>query len=66
MKVENRRDNKLIQKMFKGKDTSKGVIVLLNQGENTDIIINTVKDALDLDNSRYLQRLTSCDAYYVY
>ena len=55
-----------IQKMFKGKDTSKGVIVLLNQGENTDIIINTVKDALDLDNSRYLQRLTSCDAYYVY
>lgn len=55
-----------IQEIFKGKDTSKGVIVLLNQGENTDIIINTVKDALDLDNSRYLQRLTSCDAYYVY
>ena len=55
-----------IQKIFKGKDTSKGIIILLNQGENTDNIIDTVKNALDLEKSEYLQRLTSCDAYYVY
>lgn len=55
-----------IQKIFKGKDTSKGIIILLNQGENTDNIIDTVKNALDLEKSEYLQRLTYCDAYYVY
>ena len=55
-----------IQKIFADKDVSNGVIILLDQGEKTDGIINTVKNALDLEDSRYLQRLTSCDVYYVY
>ena len=55
-----------IQKIFENKALSNGVIILLDQGEKTDEIINTVKNALDLEDSRYLQRLTSCDVYYVY
>lgn len=55
-----------IQKIIEGKDTSKGILILLNQGENTDNVIDTVKNALNLENSEYLQRLTSCDVYYVY
>ena len=55
-----------IQEIFGNKDVSNGVIILLDQGEKTDGIINTVKNALNLEDSRYLQRLTSCDVYYVY
>ena len=55
-----------IQNIFADKDASNGVIILLDQGDKTDGIINTVKNALNLEDSRYLQRLTSCDVYYVY
>ena len=55
-----------IKKLFAYKDVSNGVIILLDQGDKTDGIINTVKNALNLEDSRYLQRLTSCDVYYVY
>ena len=55
-----------IKKIFADKDVSNGVIILLDQGDKTDGIINTVKNALNLEDSRYLQRLTSCDVYYVY
>ena len=55
-----------IQNIFADKDVSNGVIILLDQGDKTDGIINTIKNALNLGDSRYLQRLTSCDVYYVY
>ena len=55
-----------IQEIFENKDVSNGVIILLDQGEKTDEIINTVENALNLEDSKYLQRLTSCDVYYVY
>ena len=55
-----------IQKIFENKALSNGVIILLNQGEKTDEIIKTVKSALNLEDSKHLQKLTSCDVYYVY
>lgn len=55
-----------IQEIFKDKDLANGTIILLDQGEKTDRIINTIKEALNLEKTEYLQRLTSCDVYYVY
>ena len=55
-----------IQKIVENKDISRGVLIFINDGQNNQLIINTVKRSLNLMNCDYLQRLSSCDAYYIH
>ena len=42
---------------------SKGVVVFINEGQNNDEIIDTIKKATGLEESEYLKRLNACDVY---
>ncbi len=54
-----------IQNIFKDKDVSKGIIVFINEGQENDTIIETIKNAIKLKDSQYLKRLNACDVYYL-
>ena len=54
-----------IQEIFKDKDISKGIVVFINEGQENDELIDTIKKALNLTNSEYLKRLNACDVYYL-
>ena len=54
-----------IQEIFKDKDISKGIVVFINEGQENDELIDTIKQALNLTNSEYLKRLNACDVYYL-
>ena len=47
------------------KDTSKGVLIFINDGQNNENIIETIKSALELENTTYLKRLNACDVYLI-
>ncbi len=47
------------------KNTSNGVLIFINDGQNNDNILSVIKNALDLKNVKYLDRLDSCDVYLV-
>lgn len=53
-------------KIFKNVDTSNGIIVFTNNGENNHEIAEKVAKYLKLKNSDYIQKLNSCDVYHVY
>ena len=55
-----------IQKIMENKDISNGIIILINDDQNNNFIIDTVKKSLNFTNCNYLQRLSSCDAFYIY
>ena len=54
-----------IQRITLGKNTSNGILLFINDGQNNDEILKVVKKALNLDNTIYLERLDSCDVYLV-
>lgn len=54
-----------IQNIFKDKDVSRGIIVFINEGQENDNIIETIKNAMKLEESQYLKRLNACDVYYL-
>ena len=54
-----------VKDILKGKDISKGIVVFINEGQNNDEIIDTIKKATNLEKSEYLKRLNACDVYYV-
>ena len=54
-----------IKEITLGKNTSDGILIFINDGQNNDDILNVVKNALSLDNVKYLDRLDSCDVYLV-
>ncbi len=54
-----------IRNIFLNKDLSKGVLVFVNDGQNSDDIVNTIKNTLKLQSITYLKRLSSCDVYLV-
>ncbi len=55
-----------IKNIFENKDTSNGIVVFINAGQNNDDIIENVKRSFDFNNSEYLKRLNACDVYYCY
>ncbi len=59
--IEITEDN--VKDILKGKDISNGVVVFINEGQNNDEIIDTIKKATGLEESEYLKRLNACDVY---
>lgn len=59
--IEITEDN--VKDILKGKDMSNGVVVFINEGQNNDEIIDTIKKATGLEESEYLKRLNACDVY---
>ena len=55
-----------LRKIFENKDISNGIIVFTNANQDRDFIVNTVKENLNFAVCEYLDRLTSCDVYYLY
>ena len=54
-----------IKKIFLDKDTSNGVIVFINDIQDNEAILNTIKEALNLENVTHLERLNSGEVYLV-
>lgn len=55
-----------IKEIVKNKNISKGILIFINDGQNNQLIIDTIKQSLNLTNCEYLQKLSSCDAYYIH
>lgn len=54
-----------IKEIFLDKDTSNGVIVFINDIQDNEAILNTIKKALNLENVTHLERLNSGEVYLV-
>lgn len=54
-----------IKKIFFEKDISKGVIIFVNDGQESDNIVNIIKDVLKLQDISYIKRLNACDVYLI-
>lgn len=59
--IECTEDN--ITNIFKSKDTSKGIVVFINEGQNNDPMLETIKKVLNLEKITWLKRLNACDVY---
>ena len=55
-----------IQKILEGKDTTKGVVIFINEGQDNDTILENVKQAMGFAGCKYLKRLNACDTYYFF
>ena len=51
--------------ILEGKDTSKGLVIFINEGQENDDILAVLIEATGLKNSEYLKRLNACDVYYL-
>ena len=54
-----------IKEIFLDKDTSDGVIVFINDIQDNETILNTIKEALNLNEITHLERLNSGEVYLV-
>lgn len=54
-----------MQQILAGKDTQKGLVIFINEGQENDEILAVIKDATNLGNCEYLKRLNACDVYYL-
>lgn len=54
-----------VEKILNGKDTSKGLVIFINEGQENDYILEVVKQATNLTSCEYLKRLNACDVYYL-
>jgi len=54
-----------INKIFEGKDTSRGIVVFINEGQKNDDILEEIRNVNGLENITYLKRLNACDVYYI-
>ena len=52
-----------IKQILDGKDTSKGIVVFINPGQENDDLLQVIKEAMNLNE--YLKRLNACDVYYM-
>lgn len=55
-----------INKILENKDISKGVIIFINEKEKNTEIVNNIKEYLNFSQQEYLQKLSSCEVYYIY
>ena len=54
-----------IKAIFENKDTSRGIVVFINPGQENDELLAVIKSALSLENAEYVERLNACDVYFV-
>lgn len=54
-----------IQKILENKDISKGILIFINE-EQSDESIDKIRKIINFTNCEHLQRLTSCDVYYIH
>ena len=54
-----------MKQILEGKDTSKGVVIFINEGQENDDILTIFKETTGLENIEYLKRLNACDVYYL-
>ena len=54
-----------IKEIFLDKDTSDGVIVFINDIQDNETILNTIKEALNLNEITHLERLNSGEVYLI-
>lgn len=54
-----------MKQILEEKDTSKGLVIFINEGQENDEIIEILKEATNLSNCEYLKRLNACDVYFV-
>lgn len=54
-----------ISKILEGKDTSKGIIVFINEGQENDELLDVISNVTNLKEHEYLKRLNACDLYYL-
>ena len=53
-----------IQAILKDKDVSNGIVVFINEGQDIDKILITVKKAMNFNSYEHLKRLNACDVFY--
>ena len=56
---------KNIKQILDGKDTQKGLVIFINEGQENDDILEVLKETTNLINCKYLKRLNACDVYYL-
>lgn len=61
--IECTKDN--ISEIFKNKDLSNGVLVFINDWQDNDKILDTIKETTNLYSVTYLKRLNMCDVFYI-
>ena len=54
-----------MKRILDGKDTSTGLVIFINEGQENDDILEVLKQATNLTNCEYLKRLNACDVYYL-
>ena len=54
-----------IKKILEGKDISNGIVLFINEGQDNDKIIESVKNATGLEDCIYEKRLNASDVYYI-
>lgn len=55
-----------IKQIMKDKDTSNGILVFINDGQEKDEKIEIIKETFGFEQTTYLQRLNACDLYYIH
>ncbi len=55
-----------IKQIMKDKDTSNGILVFINDGQEKDEKIDIIKETFGFEQTTYLQRLNACDLYYIH
>lgn len=55
-----------IKQIMKYKDTSHGILVFINDGQEKDEKIDIIKETFGFEQTTYLQRLNACDLYYIH
>lgn len=61
--IEYTQDN--IQSILENKDISKGIVIFINEGQDNDLILETIHQAMNFKQCMWLKRLNACDVYYL-
>ena len=54
-----------IKSIFKGKDISKGIIIIINKDEGNDEILRNLSDSLNLEKAEHFKRMNACNIYFM-
>lgn len=53
-----------INKILDGKDLSNGILVFVNGGQENDNVMETIKNAMNLSEWKWIKGLNACNVYY--
>ena len=54
-----------IKEIISTQDLSKGILIIINSGQDNDNILDIVMKASDMENCEYIEHLNNSDAYYL-